>query len=93
MIIMVDHQLCHSAVNTNILPGDETRFFRVKEHHHVRNIQWIADTAASFTIAFSTVSIAAFFLGRRVFFGSSAAVTGMVFFLFVVLPMIIGSIM
>ena len=41
---MVDHQLCHAAVNADVFSGNEARLVGAEKHHHIRDIHRIPDT-------------------------------------------------
>ena len=45
MIIVIDHQPGHSAVNANVFPCDEAGLIRAQKHHHVSNVHRIPDAA------------------------------------------------
>ena len=45
MIIVIDHQLCHAAIDADVFTGNETSFFRAKEQYHISNIHRISDTS------------------------------------------------
>ena len=43
MVVMVNHQLGHPAINADILSGNESSLIRAKEHNHICDIHRIAD--------------------------------------------------
>ena len=45
MILVVDHQLCHSTVNTDILSGYKACFIRAKKEHYIGDVHRIPHTA------------------------------------------------
>lgn len=44
MVSVIDHQFCLTAVDTDVLTGDEAGFFRCQKQRHIGNIQRIAHT-------------------------------------------------
>ena len=45
MVAVVDHLMCHTAVNADILARDKTRHVRAEIEHHIGNIGRISDPA------------------------------------------------
>ena len=45
MIVMVDHQFRHAAVNAYILSGNESCLIRAEIQDHIGNIQRIPDSS------------------------------------------------
>ena len=45
VIAVIDHQLCHAAVNADVLAGNKTGFFRAQIQNHIRNILRSSDSA------------------------------------------------
>ena len=44
-VIVINHELCHAAVNRNVLSGDESGLVRTEKHDHLCNIQRISHAA------------------------------------------------
>ena len=44
MVVMINHELRHPAVNADILPGNETGLGRAQEHYHVCDIHRVPDS-------------------------------------------------
>ena len=55
MIAMIDHLLCHTAVNTDILACDKASLVRTQEQHHISDIQRSSDTTARLLNCIRTV--------------------------------------
>ena len=44
VIIMIDHQLCHAAIDTDILTGYESCFVGTQEQGHIGDVHRVSDT-------------------------------------------------
>ena len=45
MLSVIDHQLRHTAVDADILAGDESCFLRAQEQHHLGDVFRLPDTS------------------------------------------------
>ena len=52
---MIDHQLGHSAVDTDILTGDKSRLVRTQEKDRVGDVERVADPADGLLLGVGTV--------------------------------------
>ena len=54
---MIYHQLCHSAINTDILASDESCLVRAQEKYHIGYVHRISDTTATFCCSLFLISV------------------------------------
>ena len=45
MVIMVNHEFCHSTIDTDIFPGDKAGLLGTEKQDHICNIHRIPNTA------------------------------------------------